>query len=373
MTIFSPRSPAASPSTPRPFRTATPARHISHSSLFQVAVARLSWLNAVGVGLLWLLIFAVSERFWVGTALTYFPRWPWVLPSLALMLAGVLCHRKYAALNLISAAMVMGPISQYQFQLGEPASIPVNAKPLTVVTCNVQGYRQDFLQVIREIIRLDPDIIAFQEALPDNELVQKHFGKWHAVHRGEFWVGSRYPVHFVDECRSQAFDRRTAVCVTVDTPAGEVVLVNVHQMTARRSLNELKGRGIIDGKGPNRVERHALLRNDEASTTRDFVDHFANFKPTLVMGDLNMPTSSSIYRAHWGSFTNAYDAAGEGYGYSSPCSRFWWWPLETPWLRIDHILTSSHWTASRCNTGESTGSDHRLVSARLHLAATPQP
>jgi endonuclease/exonuclease/phosphatase family metal-dependent hydrolase len=135
----------------------------------------------------------------------------------------------------------------------------------------------------------------------------------------------------------------------------------------------LKGSGIVDGKGPNRVERNALLRNDEASTTRDFVDHVANGRPTLVVGDLNMPTSSHIYRTHWGAFTNAHDAAGHGYGYTSPCSRFWWWPLETPWLRIDHILTTPHWTVSRCNRGESAGSDHRLVEARLHMTRSTRP
>ena len=126
-------------------------------------------------------------------------------------------------------------------------------------------------------------------------------------------------------------------------------------------------------KGPNRVERNALLRNDEASTTRDFVDHVANGRPTLVVGDLNMPTSSHIYRTHWGAFINAHEAAGHGYGYTSPCSRFWWWPLETPWLRIDHILTSPHWAVSRCNRGESAGSDHRLVGARLHLTGATRP
>lgn len=368
VTTLSPRSPTAYPALPRRSRSATRQSRREGLSLLQSVVARLSWLNAFGVGLLWFLIFAVSERWWVGAAITYFPRWPWVLPSLVLFVAGVLCHRKSAVLNLISAAVVMGPVSQYQMPLGATAPISAGAMPLTVVTCNMQGYQQDYAQVLREVERLDADVVAFQEAVPNHREVREHFRDWYAIYRGEFLVASKYPVNFVDECDSRAFDRRTAICVSVDTPAGAIVLVNLHQMTARRALNELKGNGILEGTGPHRVERHAVLREAEAQTTRDFVDHFATGKPSLVVGDFNMPTSSHIYREFWSDFANAHDVAGEGYGYTSPCSRFWWWPLETPWLRIDHILATSHWTISRCETGKSGGSDHKLVWAKVHLA-----
>ncbi|MFN0197627.1 MAG: endonuclease/exonuclease/phosphatase family protein [Planctomycetaceae bacterium] len=327
----------------------------------------MSWTNCLAIAALWLLIFAVSERWWVGTALTFFPRWPWVLPSLALMVFSPFFNRRYVLLNLLSALFVCGPVSQYQFAFGSPPRVSADALGLKVVTCNVQGYRQDFSSVVNEMVRLDPDVIALQEALPENESIARHFGTWHTVHVGEFWIGSRYPVRIIDECYSKAFDRRTAICAAIETPRGEIRLINLHQMTARRALNELKGEGLINGRGSRRVERQALLRDDEARQTREFVDYYCAGKPTLIVGDFNLPTSSSIYRSHWGHYLNAFEEVGEGFGYTSPCSRFWWWPLETPWLRIDHIIGSSHWQPTHCHIGSSTGSDHRLVFARWQL------
>ena len=44
----------------------------------------------------------------------------------------------------------------------------------------------------------------------------------------------------------------------------------------------------------------------------------------LVAGDFNTPSSAGQYQSTWGDLTNAFDAAGRGYGFTSPCSSLSW-------------------------------------------------
>ena len=89
--------------------------------------------------------------------------------------------------------------------------------------------------------------------------------------------------------------------------------------------------------------------------------------PELLIGDFNMPISSSLYQKSWGEMANAFDVAGSGFGFTSPCDQFLFWPDYVPWLRIDHILASSHWQVLRCQVGAGNGSDHRFIAATLAL------
>jgi endonuclease/exonuclease/phosphatase (EEP) superfamily protein YafD len=77
----------------------------------------------------------------------------------------------------------------------------------------------------------------------------------------------------------------------------------------------------------------------------------------LLAGDFNMPVESRIYRQAWGSFRNAFDEAGIGWGQTK----------QTRWFgtRIDHILYSSHWRCRKSWVGPSMGSDHRPMIADL--------
>ena len=88
--------------------------------------------------------------------------------------------------------------------------------------------------------------------------------------------------------------------------------------------------------------------------------------PLLVLGDFNMPVTSSLFQQHWKDLGSAFDAAGWGYGYTAPCgTKGNYWPHNLPWLRIDHILLSRHWDATACWIGSSDASDHRWIAARV--------
>ena len=92
-------------------------------------------------------------------------------------------------------------------------------------------------------------------------------------------------------------------------------------------------------------------------------------RPTVVLGDLNLtPDSPAFGRLlEDGGLRDA--VVGPGW---RPTWRAGFWPLA---LRIDHVLVSDGLCAVEAIVGESIGSDHRPVLARLQLttAADPAP
>ena len=180
-------------------------------------------------------------------------------------------------------------------------------------------------------------------------------------------IGSKWPLSQGEVCHTSPYDRHTAMAVRVDTPAGPVLLGDVHLMTARRGLTDLSVSSLLDGSGSASVEHHAFLRDEEARQTQAFLTNLAVDTPVIVAGDFNMPTTSSIFKDSFGCYSDAYDEAGTGFGYTAPCRPVRFWLPNVPWLRIDHILTSDHWETLHCETGEFNGSDHRLVAAVLKL------
>lgn len=331
------------------------------------AVCVLSLLNLVGAALFAWLVFEVSEDWWVGTVATYAPRLPMLFPALLLGLAGWHWHRWSILPNVLAAGIIAGPVAGFQFSAissdGGAAMSP--GSELRVVSCNVQNFEPDFAAVLAEISRVNPDVVAFQEAREMPPLLEKYFGTWHTVHRGEYWIGSRYPLEQIATCEAAAFDRMTALQVLVRHPRGDFLVTNLHLMTARRGLSELSLGGIISGDAIAGLRQQRRWRAAEAGATRKFLSKSSSDRPHLVVGDFNMPTSSSLYRFYFSDLANAFDEAGWGYGYTSPCRPMRYWLPNSPWVRIDHVLASHHWQVTTCGTGETDGSDHRLVWAGL--------
>lgn len=331
-------------------------------------VRNLTWANLGCLALIAWLIFSVSESWWVSDALLFLPRSPYALPAVILLGLSAMHARQFVWVNLLSIAIVVGPLMELQLPFSAAAAAPADQQ-LTIVSCNVQAFQPNFGKVLREIAQISPDVVAFQEAYGGSPLIETYFADWHIVHVGEFWVGSRYPLRHVSTCTAAAYDRETAISVEVEAPQGRFRLFNVHLMTPRRGLSELGPASALTGSAAEEIERHAVLREDEAFTTRTFVAAHKPLLPTMVVGDFNMPVSSSIFDDAWGDLQNAFSIAGTGYGYTSPCRSHRVWPDDCPWARIDHILAGPQWGIEDCQVGASNGSDHRLVAAVCHLEA----
>ncbi|VAX40295.1 hypothetical protein MNBD_PLANCTO02-2182, partial [hydrothermal vent metagenome] len=329
-------------------------------------VGLLSLVYLAIILLVWYCIASISEEWWFSTALTYLPRAPWLLPAVILLVCSVVIHRKSIPFNVVSIIIVLWLIMEFNIPSGAVAGFS-KRENLVIVSCNIQDYEPNFRKVLNEIIRQDPDVIAFQEARRIHPAFLEQYPDWHSLVVEQFVVCSRYPIKKIGTCESRAFQRVTALAVEIETPQGTIRLVNTHLMTARKGLIELSLGAIFSGEGPEEVEHFQRTREEEASDTWLFVSGISSESPLIIVGDFNMPSSSSIYEKNWSGYTNAFLATNWGYGYTSPCKSHRLWLEDTPWLRIDHILTNAHWQVHSCDIGKTNGSDHRFISARISL------
>ncbi|MDZ4683684.1 MAG: endonuclease/exonuclease/phosphatase family protein [Planctomycetaceae bacterium] len=328
----------------------------------------LSGLNlAIVVGVL-ILLFVVSERWWVGTAVTYLPRLPWGVPAVVLSAAALIWHRPSLWINLLSLLLVAGPILEFRapFLSDHPTVVvPADAVPLRIVSANTQGYKPDFASLLQEIARFKPDVVALQEARGTPPLVDDVFPGWHRLHVDYYWVGSRYPIKLVAKCDTEAFDRPAGILVEIETPQGPVLLADLHQMTARRGLKGMAGSELLTGAAQSDLDGFQTLRQFESDELRGIIQQHVGDRPLIVVGDFNTPASSSLFQQTWGDLQSAYDVAGVGYGYTSPVKPQKYWVSYLPWARIDHILCSADWQVRMCQVGRRRGSDHHCIAAEL--------
>lgn len=334
-------------------------------------VIGLSWLNLAALGVLCWMLFVVSESWWFSTVLTYAPRLPFLAPSLGLLVASLFWHMRSVWVNAVSLVVVLGPVMGLSVpvsRLLSPSVVEVGEFELKIVSCNVQAFKPNFPLVLKEIDVIKPDVVALQEAFPHSSLLDQAFRGWYTVRHDLYWVASRFPLKLVTQCDVPVYQRTAGIVVEIETPAGPVLLADIHQMTARRGLTELSKNSLVDGEGPQRLEESQELRVEESLIIREQIESVRGDKPLLIVGDFNTPVSSQMFQSHWGDFQSAFDLAGIGYGYTSPCKANRFWPENLPWARIDHILCSPEWTVRSCQIGKSAGSDHRLIAASLRLS-----
>lgn len=326
-----------------------------------------SSLNLLAVAVLVVACLQFSENWWLSGALIYLPQTPFLIPSVCLLGCSLIWHIRSALLNLTAIGLILVCLCDGRFSMKPFNEVTDSGQNVRVVTCNVQDFQPNFGQVLREIARFKPDVLVLQEARHVPSMLQEYLEGWNWRHESQLMIGSRWPLSEGQLCHTSPYDRHTAMAVQIDAPSGPILLGDVHLMTARRGLTDLSVASIIDGTGPASVEHHAFLRDEEARQTQAFLEGISGDTPLIIAGDFNMPATSNIFNHSFGQYTDAFDEAGIGFGYTAPCRPIRFWLPNVPWLRIDHILTSSHFETVHCVTGEFSGSDHRLVAAILQL------
>ena len=318
--------------------------------------------------LLWALLSLSSEGWWISHILTYLPRVPYL--AVPVLLIGFACkfHRKSIWFNLVSIGIVLVPIMDFKVTLAA-LQTPPKGLDIRVLSCNVQNHKPAFSKVLSEISSLNPVVVAFQESTPHYDLLLKYFKTWNSTSSGRLWVGSKHPVKLIDHCTPEFSKRTCAIAVEVQAPSGSFLVFNVHLMTARHALTELSVTNLLNGHAAEVISNHTHNRGTESRVVRAFVFHHVRRMnlPYIIVGDFNTPSSSSLYQENWGDLPNAFDVAGSGYGYTSPCANHRMWLDNTPWLRIDHILVSPECSVRECKIGTENGSDHRLITSRLTI------
>ena len=299
--------------------------------------ARLAWAYLAAVLLVWGLGEWVGERTVPTLLLAYAPPALLLLlwPPLALLAVFRAPARPPATLALVAGLGYAG----LTWHLPQP--VPPGS--LTLLTYNIARGTQGSAETLAAQIRAqDADLVTLQEtngwdAEFTPELLRRLPG-YHAAHTGaggKLLTLSRLPVLGSREVHLPETTRRFLV-TTVQTPRGQLDVVNVHFSTVMVS-------GVFRGQViPTRNRRATQLDRLQRET--------AQLPRVLVAGDFNTPPRGRVYRALSGKFVNAWDAAGQGFGFT--------FPSRLPALRIDHVFARGL-QPLRAEVLPAGGSDHR--------------
>lgn len=328
-------------------------------------IAAASWAYAIIVLGLLALIHWVGDGWWGVTVLLFVPRWLLLIPALSLALASGLSRRPSLwAMQGTIALVVAGPLMGLSIPLHPLVSPRIEGPRIRVLSYNTGGGDLPIPGLIRLIDRERIDAIAFQETGKSSSVVRALSARgWSCDRTGA--LASRYPIvaqlaTLEDDATTESRFGAHLNRVRVRTPQGtEFILASVQMPTLRPGFYQFLEGDISRLQLHIDWWRHELARVvDQLSDTDE--------TPLLVAGDFNMPSDDSSMAALREYLRFGFEDAGWGYGYTRPS--------KTPWVRIDHILASSHWVFARCWVGPDLGSDHLPVMAEAVLPLTdPQP
>lgn len=328
----------------------------------KLVLSFVSWGYLVFVVALWLIMFLGGDRWWHATLILFGPRWFAALPLVVLIPLVVCKNARLLFPLLIAAAVVFGPF----MGLCLPGfnARPMSGSVLRVLTCNIQGSSYNTQKLSSLIRDSRADIVALQEC-PRNPGIEVPVG-WQSVSEGGLMILSRYPLK--PGIIKQSFHpphkwpRTSLLHSVVKAPSGDLNFCTVHLPSPRFGLQ-----AVLDRRTFLSPSRRGLLRSESSHrlSTADEVSRAlaALTGPVLVAGDFNMPVDSNIYRDTWGNYTNAFSAAGSGYGWT-----VWGGPRRFDFgARIDHVLVGAGFDVLLCETGPDIGSDHVPLIADIGM------
>ena len=302
------------------------------------------------------------DRFWVATALAFLPRWILALP--APIVLGVCA---YARDLRASGVVVASLVAQLFWVGGLKVSIPHAAVPreqsLRVLTQNADSVPFSSGWLTSLVKDNDLDLVLIQECPVSSAVITPSPIEGYAFEKDiNTCVLSRYPFEKTDlRPRKDVWARGGSGAISlyeITAPFGTFAVMNVHFATARNGLNGFRQFGL---GGIATTQENQDLRRWESEVAREWSTRTT--APLLVAGDFNMPEESRIFHASWSDLGSAFDACGNGFGYSKETVLR---GIEYG-TRIDHVLFDSRWTCHAAHLGPEMGSDHRGMFAELSL------
>lgn len=292
-------------------------------------------------------------------AITIYPIWVW--GGIGLIL-GAFCYLfckirgsltvillwTFTILFLADEARPLARLATEPLKEGPPEEY-AESRVLRAISFNCAS-RSDPLEAIRQF---EPDIIFLQEIPPGyriKQLTDKLFkgqGDYRYNRSVRFAIIVRGSIE-----REFRFARYRSQLVKVEMFDGRKLnLLNLHLLSAATNMN-LHQRDCWS----EHIENHTL-RKIELSTSLAGLKQYGSHPrfPTIVAGDFNAPPNDSVHRIMSKEFTDAFGAAGTGWGNTFHRS--------LPLLRIDYIYSSDKLVPVRARTFTREKSDHRMVVA----------
>jgi vancomycin resistance protein VanJ len=283
-----------------------------------------------------------------ATLILFGPRWVAIVPVAALALISLVVFSwKGLVASTVMAAIIAGPFMGGRLPLGN--HVPAG-KILKIVSFNADAkdFKSDDLQ--KYLTAIEPDIVALQDADRVSEAAFPPGWKLVPAKNG-LRLASKHPATLAEEFVSDVVgSARGAARFRVLLPTGDVTVIVLHLPTPRNGLEAILARK------PNAIEdlRNTITHRNKASrVVREWV---GEAERVILAGDFNLPVESTIYHRDWSGFTNCFDQAGEGWGYTMFSKK--------GSVRIDHVLVRGFSTAS-WDVGPNVGSAHRPVCVGL--------
>ncbi|MCB1446739.1 MAG: endonuclease/exonuclease/phosphatase family protein [Rhizobiaceae bacterium] len=309
-------------------------------------------LCALGVFILALAVLVAGDRFWALDLVTFF--WQvFTLAVLAVLVLSLPLGGMVARLAALAAlALCLVPV------LTLPAA-PDNAPgaKIRLFTANLYVGNPDPRPLVKLLMREQPDIVVTEETRPDFAAAVHDSGLYPfetevALARADDKkVFSRYPIRDVrqlDDLPGQPVERH-AMRLTIETPAGPLVVYAVHP-DSPRSLDRWR-------------ERNAYFERLTASIRAE-----SKTLPVVVAGDWNLPAHSPFFRQFF---------TATGYRFARPGLWLSVTRFATRLARIgyfgstiDHVAVSPAVRVTDWQRGDDIGSNHLPVIVDLALPST---
>jgi vancomycin resistance protein VanJ len=308
-------------------------------------------LAVVLVGVVWGVqeLWGESHRF--SAIVTYAPPVLYLsLPAVALAIAVFAWDRRATAWALLAAGLCSVGVARPSIPVSHRRA-PVE-RTLRVVTWNIHD-RLDRLPELRETIgRLNPDILCLQEAnarrfeevMPGARRVRTHSTL--ILTHGD--IRSRRIIRLGEP--GQPLRAPLEADIVLDGMRLKVLNVHLYSLQLASAL-----------KHPPSAESEQLaedvfaVRDTQVDAVLEWLE--AQDGPALVAGDFNTPPRGHVYRRLADAATDAFAAAGQGYG--------WTFPSHAPVLRIDYVWLNRDLTAVGCYRLRGGPSDHCPVVADI--------
>lgn len=306
-------------------------------------------------------VYAYSRQPDRYAAFTVMPIWVW--GGIGLMCSVIAFYFLRASLSLImtgvwAVTLLVGAdearvLANFGRSAPQPGAAPSHQGEPVIRVLSLNCGRLHFGDPSADIAAWQPDIVLLQEAYPHHvrrfaDVLYGGRGDYraHFTREGGIGVLTRWKIQ--REVRNPALRSQQ---LTIELPDERTIeVVNVHLDTAATDLRFWRREAWRE----HRVNR-AVRRNEVLTVMRILEETNSRFPNTPVIfgGDFNATPGDPVHRMMAADFTDAFAAAGTGWGNTFQ-RRF-------PVLRIDMIYATRHLTPVRCAAVLTRHSDHRMV------------
>lgn len=310
----------------------------------------------VSIGLLGVMVIVYVGQFDACAAMTLFPIWVWLIPGFLLLglarRANRRVRRTVAALWMVgSLVLADAPLSLVrQFTQALPHTrVHDESFVLRVITLNCASIPD----AIAEAERFDPDIVLIQES-PGEAAVNRIARQLYGRDAGVLWG--------VD---ASIIARGSITPISIPAAsAGDFVHARIRLESGRTveavSLRLSPSPVRLDHWNPDCWNRYTQDRRTRRSELARLVQHLepmSSETPVVIGGDFNAPPGDAIFRLLRSRFRDVFPQSGLGWGNTIL--------NEWPFLRIDQIWSSNHFSPVAAIAQHTEHSDHRMVIADL--------